>query len=120
MPLCDAANVIPIPGAAAFVNAVVASGLATNSIFFGGFLPAKKGERRKRLEELRDIPATLIFYEAPHRLARSLTDCYEIFGDRQTAVARELTKLHEEIMRGSLAELGEFYSKAKVKVRSFW
>jgi len=109
------ANVIPIPGAAAFVNAVIASGLATDSILFGGFLPAKKGERRKRLEEVSDIPATLIFYEAPHRLAKSLTDCYEILGDRQAAVARELTKLHEEIARGGLCELAEVYSKAKVK-----
>ena len=88
------APVVPIPGPAAFVNAVVASGIATDSLFFGGFLPAKKGERRKRLEELRDIPATLVFYEAPHRLARSLLDCYEVLGDRQASVARELTKLH--------------------------
>ena len=109
------ANVIPIPGAAAFVSAVVVSGLATDSIFFGGFLPSKKGERRKRLDELIDIPATLIFYEAPHRLARSLVDCHEVLGDRRVAVARELTKLHEEIVRGSLVELAELYSKTKVK-----
>ena len=109
------ADVIPIPGAAAFVNAAVASGLATDSIFFGGFLPAKKGERRKRLEDLRDIPATLIFYEAPHRLAKSLADCYEILGDRRAAIARELTKLHEEIVRGGLSELVEVFSKTKVK-----
>lgn len=109
------ADIIPIPGAAAFVNAAVASGLATDSIFFGGFLPAKKGERRKRLEDLRDIPATLIFYEAPHRLAKSLADCYEILGDRRAAIARELTKLHEEIVRGGLSELVEVFSKTKVK-----
>ena len=78
-------------------------------------MPAKKGERQKRLEELRDIPATLVFYEAPHRLAKSLADCYEVLGDRPTAVARELTKLHEEIMRGSLSELAAVYSKANVK-----
>ncbi len=109
------AAVIPIPGAVAFVIAAVASGIATDSIFFGGFLPAKKGERRKRLEELRDIPATLIFYEAPHRLTKSLTDCYEVLGDRHAAVARELTKLHEEIKRGSILELAEFYTETKVK-----
>lgn len=109
------ASVVPIPGAAAFVNAVVASGIATDSLFFSGFLPAKKGERRKRLEEVRDIPATLVFYEAPHRLARSLTDCYEVLGDRQASVARELTKLHEEIVRGDLSELVQKYSKEKVK-----
>src|SRR5512140_1541877 len=64
--------VVPIPGAVAFVNAAAASGLPTDSLFFGGFLPAKKGERRKRLAMVQDIPATLIFYEAPHRLAKSL------------------------------------------------
>jgi 16S rRNA (cytidine1402-2'-O)-methyltransferase len=109
------APVVPIPGAVAFVNAVAASGLPTDSIFFGGFLPAKKGERRKRLDELREIPATLIFYEAPHRLAKSLADCAEILGDRQAAVARELTKLHEEIVRGRLGELVEKYGQEKVK-----
>ena len=109
------ATVIPIPGAAAFVCAVVASGLATDSIYFGGFLPAKKGERRKRLEELREIPATLVFYEAPHRIGKSLADCHEILGDRNAAVARELTKIHEETLRGTLIELGRVYSKAKAK-----
>ena len=107
--------VVPIPGAVAYVNAVVASGLATDSIYFGGFLPAKKGERRKRLAEVCDIPATLVFYEAPHRLGKSLTDCFEVLGNRNAAVARELTKLHEETSRGSLSELVERYSKMPVK-----
>jgi 16S rRNA (cytidine1402-2'-O)-methyltransferase len=98
-------QVIPVPGAVAFVNAVIASGLPTDSVFFGGFLPSKKGERRKRLEEVRDVPATLVFYETPHRLVKSLEDCAGVLGDREAAVARELTKLHEEIVRGSLAEL---------------
>lgn len=109
------AQVVSIPGAAAFVNAIVASGIAADSVYFGGFLPAKKGERRKRLEEICDVPATIIFYEAPHRIASSLADCCEILGDRQAAVARELTKLHEEIVRGSLNELRAQYSKDKVK-----
>lgn len=109
------ASVVPIPGPVAFVNAVVVSGITTDSLFFGGFLPAKKGERRKRLEELREIPATLVVYETPHRLARSLTDCYEILGDRQGCVARELTKLHEEIVRGSLRDLTQRYAKEKIK-----
>ncbi len=99
------ATVVPIPGAAAFVNAVVVSGLSTDSIFFGGFLPSKKGERRRRLEECRDIPATLVFYETPHRLTKSLADCLDILGDRRACVARELTKLHEETVRGNLSEL---------------
>lgn len=99
------APVVPIPGAVAFVNAVIASGFPTDSIFFGGFLPSKKGDRQKRLQEVANIPATLLFYEAPHRLVRSLMDCAEMLGNRAAAVARELTKLHEEILRGSLNEL---------------
>jgi 16S rRNA (cytidine1402-2'-O)-methyltransferase len=104
------ARVVPIPGPAAFVSAVIASGLPTDSIFFGGFLPSKKGERQKRLEEVRDIPATLVFYEAPHRLAKSLADCAAVLGNREAAVARELTKLHEEIVRGTLEELAGAFS----------
>ncbi len=84
-------------------------------MYFGGFLPSKKGERRKRLAEICDIPATIVLYEAPHRLGRSLIDCHEILGDRRAAVARELTKLHEEIVRGTLKELSETYAKATVK-----
>ena len=107
--------VVPIPGAVAYVNAVVASGLATDSIYFGGFLPAKKGERLKRLAEIANIPATLVLYESPRRLAKSLIDCLEILGDRQTAVARELTKIHEEFVRGRLSELSERFSKTPTK-----
>ncbi|MEJ7847309.1 MAG: 16S rRNA (cytidine(1402)-2'-O)-methyltransferase [Pyrinomonadaceae bacterium] len=109
------ASVIPVPGAAAFVNAAIASGLPTDSLFFGGFLPSKKGERRKRLEEVKQIPATLIFYESPHRLGKSLADCSEVLGNRRAAVARELTKLHEEIIRGELNFLAEQYSSANLK-----
>lgn len=108
-------KVVPIPGAVAFVNAVVASGIATDSIFFGGFLPSKKGERLKRLEEARDIPATLAFYEAPHRLHRSLADCLDVLGDRKAALARELTKLHEEIVCGTLSEIATRFSDRSVK-----
>lgn len=100
-------DVVPIPGASAFVNAAIASGLPAGSLFFGGFLPAKKGERRRRLEEVAGIPATLVFYESPHRIAGSLADCTEILGSRQAVVARELTKLHEEFVRGSLSELSK-------------
>ncbi len=109
------AAVVPIPGPVAFVNAVVASGLATDAIFFGGFLPSRKGERLKRLEAVKLIPATLIFYESPHRLAKSLVDCLDILGNRQAAVARELTKLHEEIIRGSLNELSDLFLKSPAK-----
>lgn len=109
------AAVVPIPGAVAFVNAAAASGLATDSIFFGGFLPSKKGDRRKRLEEIRSIPATLVLYESPHRLARSLADCLDVLGNRQAAVAREITKLHEEFARGSLAELASRFAAQSAK-----
>ena len=109
------AAVVPIPGAVAFVNAAVGSGLATDSIFFGGFLPSKKSERLKRLAEIANIPATLVLYETPHRLVKSLADCFEVLGDRQAAVARELTKLHEEFARGRLSELAEKFGKTPTK-----
>ncbi len=98
-------DVISIPGAVAFVNAAIVSGLPTDSIFFGGFLPSKKTARRRRLQEVSSIPATLIFYESPHRLLGSLKDCSEVLGNRQSSVSRELTKLHEETVRGTLSEL---------------
>lgn len=109
------AKTTPIPGAAAFVNAAIVSGLPLDSIFYGGFLPSRKSERQKRLQELKNIPATLVFYEAPHRLEKSLADCAEILGDRKAAVARELTKLHEEIIRGSLSKLTENFSNKTIK-----
>jgi len=108
-------EVIPIPGASAFVNAAAASGLPTDSIFFGGFLPSKKGDRRKRLVEVADIPATIIFYESPRRLAAALVDAADVLGNRLAVVAREITKLHEEFSRGTLSELHAKYSSAAVK-----
>ena len=109
------ANVVSIPGAVAFVNALIVSGLPTDSIFFGGFLPSKKTDRRKRLAEVSAIPATICFYETPHRLAKSLVDCLEVLGNRKTAVVREITKLHETIVLGNLQELAEKYSADDVK-----
>jgi len=105
------ADVVPIPGAVAFVNAVIASGLPTDSIYFGGFLPSKTGDRKKRLRDLADIPATLVFYETPHRIISALRDALSELGDRSAATARELTKLHEEIARGTLSELAERFTK---------
>ncbi len=98
-------EVVSIPGPVAFVNAAIVSGIATDSIFFGGFLPSRKSERRRRLDEVKSIAATLVFYESPHRLAEALKDCLDVLGDRRAALAREITKLHEETRRGSLAEL---------------
>ncbi len=108
-------KVVPIPGAVAFVNAVIASGLPTDSIFFGGFLPSKKGERRRHLEEIKELDATVIFYETPHRISKSLADCLDILGNRKACVARELTKLHEEIVCANLQELSEKFSEQKTK-----
>jgi 16S rRNA (cytidine1402-2'-O)-methyltransferase len=108
-------DVVPVPGPVAFANALVGSGLGSDAVYFGGFLPAKKGERVRRLEEVRTIPATLVFYEAPHRLAASLGDCYAVLGDRNAAVARELTKMHEEFHRGTLSELAAHFVANKPK-----
>lgn len=99
------ARIVAVPGAAAFVAALTVSGLPTDSVFFGGFLPSKKGERVRRLRQIRDIPATLVFYEAPHRIAQSLADCLEVLGDRESAMTRELTKVHEECVRNSISGL---------------
>jgi len=105
--------VVPVPGPNALITALVASGLPTDEFFFGGFLPARSGARQARLNELRSIPGTLIFYEAPHRLAAALSDAHEILGERQAVVARELTKLHEEIGRGRLSELATRFSSVE-------
>jgi len=105
-------RVIPIPGPVAFIAALAASGLPTDEFFFGGFLPARANPRRAKLEELRSIRATLVFYEAPHRIAAALKDAAEALGNRRSVVARELTKLHEEFVRGTLNELVEQFSKA--------
>ncbi len=101
---------VPVPGPSALISALVASGLPSDEFFFGGFLPARSGARRARLAELRPLPATLIFYEGPHRIAATLKDALEILGERQAVVARELTKMHEEIARGSLSELKARFS----------
>lgn len=108
-------SVVAIPGPAAFVSAAIVSGLPTDSIFFGGFLPSRSGERRRRLLEVKEVPATLVFYESPHRLSSSLFDCLEILGPRRAAVARELTKVHEEVLRGTLDELAKIFAGARPK-----
>jgi 16S rRNA (cytidine1402-2'-O)-methyltransferase len=100
--------VVPIPGASAFLAALVASGLPTDSFRFSGFLPAKRGERRAALEAIRTSPRTQVFYEAPHRIVEALSDAVEILGkDRHVVIAREVTKLHEEFLRGRAGEVLE-------------
>ena len=98
--------VVPIPGASAFLAALVASGLPTDSFRFSGFLPAKRGERRAALEAIRSSPRTQVFYEAPHRIVEALSDVVEVLGeDRHVVIAREVTKLHEEFLRGRAGEV---------------
>src|SRR5436309_3012412 len=100
--------VVPVPGASAFLAALVASGLPTDSFRFSGFLPAKRGERRAVLEAIKDSPRTQVLYEAPHRILETLTDVAEILGEaRHVVVAREVTKLHEEFLRGHAGEVLE-------------
>jgi len=98
-------HVVPIPGPAAALAALMASGLPAEKFLFVGFLPARQGERRRALTALANFPYTLIFFEAPHRIAATLADAAEILGLRPAVLAREITKLHEEFLRGSLADL---------------
>jgi 16S rRNA (cytidine1402-2'-O)-methyltransferase len=109
--------VVPIPGASAYLAALVASGLPTDSFHFSGFLPAKSGQRRKLLESVRESPRTQVFYEAPHRLLETLEDVVEVLGaERHVVVAREVTKLHEEFLRGRAGEtLAELKKRGEVK-----
>ena len=100
-------DVIPVPGACAFVNAIIASGLNTKEFAFIGFLSANKGEKKAKLEELKYETKTLIFYEAPHKLQATLETMLEVLGDRQVCLARELTKIHEEFIRDNLSTLIE-------------
>jgi 16S rRNA (cytidine1402-2'-O)-methyltransferase len=100
--------VVPIPGASAFLAALVASGLPTDSFRFSGFLPAKRGERRAALEAIRTSPRPQVFYEAPHRIVEALSDVCEVLGNaRHVVIAREVTKLHEEFLRGRAGEVLE-------------
>ena len=97
--------VVPIPGVSALITGLVGSGLPTEEFLFVGFLPSRSGQRRKQLTALADMRATLVFYESPYRITQTLSDALEILGSRPAAIARELTKLHEQFLRGTLAEL---------------
>ncbi|HEX6797600.1 MAG TPA: 16S rRNA (cytidine(1402)-2'-O)-methyltransferase [Ktedonobacterales bacterium] len=102
--------VVPLPGPAAAISALVASGLPTDAFTFLGFLPRKSAARRAVLERFRTTPETLVLYEAPHRLSATLADLRGVLGDREIAVARELTKLHEEWLRGPVSRIEEHYA----------
>jgi 16S rRNA (cytidine1402-2'-O)-methyltransferase len=99
--------VFAAPGPCAAIAALAVAGLPTDSFMFAGFLPARSGQRKSRLQELATIPATLIFYEAPTRVAEALIDMADVLGDRPCVVARELTKLHEDVRRGTIAGLAK-------------
>ena len=103
-------SVSPIPGPSAPIAALIASGLPTDAFLYLGYLPRKKGERRRLLAEIANQPYTLIFLEAPHRLLAALEDSLEFLGNRSVAVARELTKIHEEIFRGNLSKALEHFT----------
>ena len=104
-------KVVPVPGASALLAAMTASGLPSDTFLFAGFLPSKAGQRTTRLEELKAVPATLVFYESPRRLAGSLAAMAATLGDRPAAVCRELTKAFEEVRRAPLAELAQAYAR---------
>jgi 16S rRNA (cytidine1402-2'-O)-methyltransferase len=109
-------RVEPVPGASAVLAALTASGLPTDSFHFAGFLPSKQMQRRKALEALKTIDAPLVFYEAPHRILAALEDMEAVLGPRPAVVARELTKIHEEFLRGSLGQLAEILgSRSSIK-----
>ena len=110
-------TIVPVPGPSALVTALTVAGLPTDEFFFAGFLPSRTSARRARLKDLLSVPGTLIFYEAPHRLAETLKDAYEILGEREAVVARELTKLHEEIKRGRLSALTADFTDRKQDLR---
>src|SRR5713101_6021369 len=103
--------VVPIPGPSALLASLSASGLPSEEFLFVGFLPARSGERRRALERLRIEDRTLILYEAPHRVAECVADALEILGDRPACLAREVTKLHEEFLRGKLSEIAASLEK---------
>jgi len=108
-------EVIPIPGPSAHVAALVVSGLPTDSFHFFGFLPPKGAKRKKRLEEIKEVRGTIILYEAPHRLLRTLGDIQDVCGDRQIVVAREMTKTYEEVIRGEITEVLERLEGKKIR-----
>ncbi|MFQ9935191.1 MAG: 16S rRNA (cytidine(1402)-2'-O)-methyltransferase [Phascolarctobacterium faecium] len=113
-------QVVPVPGANAALCALIASGLPASPFFFGGFLPKSKKNRRQQLEEWQYLPATIILYEAPHRIEQVLQEVLEVWGDRQMAAARELTKLHEEFFRGMVSQCLTWLHEISPAVNSAW
>ena len=106
-------NVISLPGATAFVPALTSSGISPSQFLFYGFLNSKSSKQKKELMKLKDIPYTLIFYEAPHRIKNTLSNMLEVFGDRKISISREISKLYEEIYRDNISKLIEISDKMK-------
>ena len=113
--LDEGLNVVSLPGPSAALAALTSAGLPTDTFLFAGFLPPKPGARQARLAVLKDAPATLLFFETPQRLAKSLADMAEVLGPREAVVARELTKLHETVIRGPLDRLSDDIEKETLK-----
>ncbi|MEW5898260.1 MAG: 16S rRNA (cytidine(1402)-2'-O)-methyltransferase [Bacillota bacterium] len=111
--LANGIKVVPVPGPNAALTALVASGLPAGRFSFEGFLPVQAGARMDRLQSLKEETRTLIFYEAPHRLQETLQDLLTVLGDRKIAVARELTKVHEEIWRGNLSAAPAYFQNPR-------
>jgi 16S rRNA (cytidine1402-2'-O)-methyltransferase len=108
-------NLVALPGPCAIIPALTASGLPTDRFFYEGFLSNKGAARRRRLEQLRDLPHTLVFYESPHRVVKTLIDMHEVLGDRQACLARELSKKFEEFVRGTLSEISARLTGRSIK-----
>jgi 16S rRNA (cytidine1402-2'-O)-methyltransferase len=111
----DGIDITALPGPSALLPALTASGLPTDRFFFEGFLSHKSGARRKRLEQIRELEHTLVFYESPHRLVKCLNDMKEILGDREACAAREISKKFEEFLRGPLSDLIETLEVRSIK-----
>ena len=108
-------DIVPLPGANSIVPALTASGLPTDRFLFEGYLSHKSAARLRRLEELREFPYTLIFFESPFRIAKCLDNMLTVFGNREVCIAREMTKIHEEFVRGNLDEVAKNISNRKIK-----
>ena len=113
--IADDIDIVPLPGATAIIPALTASGLPTDRFFFEGFLPHKSAARKKRLEKLKDIKPTLVFYESPHRVQKSLGDILEVLGDRKACLAREISKRYEQFLRGRISDVQSAIGDKPVK-----
>lgn len=108
-------ELVPIPGPTALIPALTASGLPTDRFFFEGFLPQKSSGRKKRFKQLENMPHTLIFYESPFRIEKTLNDLYDVLGDRHICIAREISKIYEEFIRGAISDVIGKIKDKKIK-----